>query len=138
MLLSLREALSLVAIAVPKNDKDTSTQRSEPDQDQLGSSVPIEEAGEAPLPTQAIGDGKDFPKEPLRGLVAALARGFGLQLPSEVSLLDQLLEAKQQLNQQQVSAADVEHLLQNEFPISEHAWADALQKVLLVLRLPTA
>jgi hypothetical protein len=116
----------------------TSTRRSEPGRDQPGYPVSPKESGEAPIPTLAAGEGKDSPKERLRELLAALARGFGLQLPAEVSLLDQLLAARQQLNQQQLSATAVEDLLQNEFPISEQAWADALQKVLLVLRLPAA
>jgi hypothetical protein len=117
---------------------ETSTRRSEPGRDQPGYPVSPKESGEAPIPTLAAGEGKDSPKERLRELLAALARGFGLQLPAEVSLLDQLLAARQQLNQQQLSATAVEDLLQNEFPISEQAWADALQKVLLVLRLPAA
>jgi hypothetical protein len=67
-----------------------------------------------------------------------MAAGFNLQISAEVSLLDQLLAAKQQLNDQHVSAVAVEEMLRQDFSLAEQAWADALVKVQLVLRLPGA
>jgi hypothetical protein len=48
--------------------------------------------------------------------------------------LDQLLAAKEQLRGKEIALAAVEEALRQEFPIGEPAWADSLQKVLLVLR----
>lgn len=139
VMLSLGEALSLVGItAVPKHGWESSVRVSEPGSDQAGASVHLDELGAATLPTVVAGAGQDPPKDPLQSAVSALAAGFGLQLPAEVSLLDQLLAAKQQLKEQQVTAAAVENLLLRVCPLEEQAWADARQKVLLVLRLPGA
>ena len=74
------------------------------------------------------------PQEPLRALTAALARAFALELPQQAAVLDQLLAAKEQLRSKEIAVAAVEAALRQECPIGEQAWADALQKVLLVLR----
>ena len=105
VLLSLWEALTLADIPIPEQLK----------------------AGDnAHLPPQT-------PDDPLRELTAALARTFGLELPQQAAVLDQLLAAKAQLRSQAVSAAAVEESLGRELPSGEQAWLDALQKVLLVL-----
>lgn len=59
---------------------------------------------------------------------------FSLELPEQAAVLDQLLAAKEQLLSQQVGAAAVEEALRQELPTGEHAWVEAMQKVLLVLR----
>lgn len=121
--LSLREALTLAEIAVPDHlwARDAAPQDS-------GAAKGVMAAPELQAtPQQPL-------QEPLLALTAALARVFSIELPQQAAVLDQLLAAKEQLRIQKVGAAAVEEALQREVPYSEPQWADALQKVLLVLR----
>ena len=122
-MLSLRDALTLAEIPVPDHlwARDGSQQESGAPE---GEAVPEPPA----MPDQPPQE------EPLRALTAALARVFSIELPQQAAVLDQLLAAKEQLRIQKVGAAAVEEALRREFPNSEPQWADALQKVLLVLR----
>jgi hypothetical protein len=106
VLLSLGEALSIVEIAAPDQ-------------------APAE-------PARA----DESTTDPLRALTAALAEGFGLKISSRSSVLDQLLAAKQQLRSKQVSVGSMEELLRRQASRSTPDWDAALEKVLMVLRLP--
>jgi hypothetical protein len=138
VMLSLREALKLVGIAIPAPFRESFIRRSEPGTNQSGFAASAEKTGHNSLSTLTAENGQTGQKDPLRALVAAMAAGFNLQISAEVSLLDQLLAAKQQLNDQHVSAVAVEEMLRQDFSLAEQAWADALVKVQLVLRLPGA
>ncbi len=106
VLLSLGEALSIVEIASPDQTLAEPTRTDEPTTD------------------------------PLRALMAALAEGFGLDISSRTSVLDQLIVAKLQLRSNQVNVGSVEELLRWQIPRHTPEWDAALEKVLMVLRLP--
>jgi len=116
VLMGLREALTLTDIPVPQSLVAKAGRH----QEAMAAKQPA-------TPDQP-------PQEPLRVVTASLARVFSLELPEQAAVLDQLLAAKEQLLSQQVGAAAVEEALRQELPTGEHAWVEAMQKVLLVLR----
>ena len=116
VLLGLREALTLTHIPVP--------------QSLVAKAVRHQEAMAAEQPATP----DQTPQEPLRVITTTLARVFALELPEQAAVLDQLLAAKVQLVSRQVGIAAVEGVLRQEVPAGEHEWAEAMQKVLLVLR----
>ena len=92
--------------------------------------IPLADQFFAALGTQHTQPASD----PLLELTTTLARAFGLELPQQAAVLDQLLAAKQQLREQAIDADALEQTLRRELPNEEQAWLDALHKVLLVLR----
>ena len=133
LFLNLGEALRLVGIAIPKQLLEGAGLSSETTTEQL---VFVDQAQVAVdrLTSGVTADAEpSVSQEPLRVLIASLARGLSLDLPSQASVLDQLLAAKQQLRTLQVSDASLKELLQQDLPSHEKVWADAYRKVLMVL-----
>jgi hypothetical protein len=71
--------------------------------------------------------------DPMQVTLSAMAEALHLELHEDTPLLDQLLAAKMQLRNLQVSASAVRDILENAIPADCQARDEVLQKLLLVL-----